>query len=310
MVDHLSRWPITKAIPDKEATTVANAILRNLYLNMVHLKFFSPTKVRSLSMILWPMCVRSSILNNILQALTQPGQMERQNFNKFLKASISKLCQKDIAAWDQVLDQILFAYRCCLHTSKGEAPYTLLCDKDPPLLVQKVTKCMEPYKGKNMLGKRIEQSRITLSMAAKMLERMRAKQKRHYQHWRATHKLQVCDLVLLKKHNADNMDLRWESNYRVVRLMSPWSAVVENQMSVKTKRCNVGDLKLKPPSKHWELKPSLISRGARFINHPVNLPDIDTWLWPATDSAPWSKGWCGHQVLVRRSIKVPTKLDL
>ena len=26
MVDHLTRWPIVKAIPDKEATTVANAI--------------------------------------------------------------------------------------------------------------------------------------------------------------------------------------------------------------------------------------------------------------------------------------------
>ena len=29
MVGHLTRWPIAKAIPDKEATTVANAILRN-----------------------------------------------------------------------------------------------------------------------------------------------------------------------------------------------------------------------------------------------------------------------------------------
>ena len=93
-----------------------------------------------------------------------------------------------------------------------------------------------------MLRKRIAQSRITLSMAAKMLERMRANQKRHYQHQRATHKSQVCDLVLLKKYNDDKMDLKWEQNYRVVRLTSHWSAVVENQMSGRTKRCNVGDL--------------------------------------------------------------------
>ena len=53
-----------------------------------------------------------------------------------------------------------------------------------------------------MLGKRIEQLQITLSTAAKMLERMRANQKRHYQHCKATHKFQVGDLVLLKKHNA------------------------------------------------------------------------------------------------------------
>ena len=86
-----------------------------------------------------------------------------------------------------------------------------------------------------MLWKRTKQSRITLSTAAKMLERMRPNQKRPYQHQRATHKFLVGDLVLLRKHNAYKMDLRWEPNYRVVRLMSPWSAAVENEMSGKTK---------------------------------------------------------------------------
>ena len=71
------------------------------------------------------------------------------------------------------------------------------------------------------------------------------------------------------------MDLRWEPNYRVVILMSPWSAVVVNQMSGKTKQCNVSNLKPKHPSKDWKLKPSPIGRAARFINHPDNLPDVD-----------------------------------
>ena len=32
MADHLTRWPIAKAIPDKEATTIANAIFEKLIL--------------------------------------------------------------------------------------------------------------------------------------------------------------------------------------------------------------------------------------------------------------------------------------
>ena len=84
---------------------------------------------------------------------------------------------------------------------------------------------------------------------------MWANQKWHYQHQRAIHKYQVGDLVLLKKHNADKMDFRWEPNYRVIRLMSPWLAVVENQISGKTKCCNVGDLKPKHPSEDWEINP-------------------------------------------------------
>ena len=71
------------------------------------------------------------------------------------------------------------------------------------------------------------------------------------------------------------MDLRWDPNYRMVRLMSPWSAVVENQISAKTKQCNVVDLKPKHPSKDWKLKPNSIARAARFIHHPDKLPDVD-----------------------------------
>ena len=198
-----------------------------------------------------------------------------ENFNKFLKASIRKLCQQDTASWDQVLDQILFSYRCCPHTSTGEALYTLLYNRDPPLPVQKLIQCVETYKGENPLGKRIEQSRVALSTAAKMLEKMRANQKRYYLNRRAAHKFQVGDLVLLKKHRTDKMDLKWEPNYRVVKHQSSWSAVVENQTNGRMKRCNVGDLKHKHPSEDWELKLSPIGRVARFVNHPDNLPEVD-----------------------------------
>ena len=96
-------------------------------------------------------------------------------------------------AWDQVLDEILFVYRCCPHTSSGQVPYTLLYNRDPPLPEQKLINCIEPYKGESTLGKRIEQLQITLSTTPKMVERMWANQKRHYQHRRATHKYQVGD---------------------------------------------------------------------------------------------------------------------
>ena len=65
------------------------------------------------------------------------------------------------------------------------------------------------------------------------------------------------------------------TNYRVIRLKSPWSMLVENQVSSKTKCCNVADIKPKHPAEDWELKPSSIGRAARFINHPDNLPNVD-----------------------------------
>ena len=222
------------------------------------------------------------------------------------------MCQEDTTAWDQVPDQILFVYRCCPHTSTGEAPYTLLYNRDPLLPAQKLIQCTESYKGENMLRKRIKQSWITLYTAAKMLERMRANQKRHYQHQRATHRYQVGDLVLLKKHNADKMDLRWESNYWVIRLTSPWSAVVENQISGKTKCCNVGDLKPKHLSEDWEIKPCSIGRAAKFINHPDKLPDVDIIpdcnMTQTVPHDPWDNVGTRYNLL--KSVRAPERLDL
>ena len=68
MVDHLTGWPIPKAIPDREATTVVNAIFEKLVLEHGALRFFCLTMAKNSLMILWPMSVKSKILNNILQA--------------------------------------------------------------------------------------------------------------------------------------------------------------------------------------------------------------------------------------------------
>ena len=38
MVDHLTSWPMVKDIPDKEITTVANAIYETLILEHTHLQ--------------------------------------------------------------------------------------------------------------------------------------------------------------------------------------------------------------------------------------------------------------------------------
>ena len=77
---------------------------------------------------------------------------------------------------------------------------------------------METYKGDNTLAKQIEQSRVTLSMAAKILEKMRKNQKRYYKNRKSTHTFKVGDLVLYQKHNKEKLDLKWEPNYRIIKL--------------------------------------------------------------------------------------------
>ena len=100
------------------------------------------------------------------------------------------------------------------------------------------------------------------------------------------------------------------TNYRVVKLPSPWSAPVEYQTNGRTKVCNAGDLKLKHPSKDWELKPSPIGRAAKFVNHPDYLSDVDIKLNPGHSIMSDAKDAIGTRYHLRRSVKAPMKLDL
>ena len=196
-------------------------------------------------------CEEFYIEQHFISPYTPRSNGKTENFNKFLKASIKKLCQEDKEAWDQVLPQILFAYRCCPHTSTGESPYTLVHGRDPVLPIHKLIKVTTPYQGESSLGESIEQSRVTLSIFAKMLEKMRKNQKRTYEGRKTIHKFKVGVLVLLKKHAQEKLDLKWEPNYRIIRLPTAWTAVNEYPVSSRTRRCNVGDLQKKHPHEDW-----------------------------------------------------------
>ena len=88
-----------------------------------------------------------------------------------------------------------------------------------------------------------------------MLERMQANQKRHCQHHKATHEFWVGDLVLLKKHNTDKMDLRWEPNYRVIRLKSLWSGWWKIKSVVKPNAATLVTLRPNTPQKTGHYNP-------------------------------------------------------
>ena len=136
MVDHLTRWPIAKAIPNKEATAVADAFFEKLMLEHGTPEvLLSNSGKEFTSDTLAYVCQEFNIEQHFTSPYTPRSNGKTENFNKFLKASIRKLCQEDTVAGDWVLNQILFTYRCFPPTSTGEGPYTLLYNRDPPLPV-------------------------------------------------------------------------------------------------------------------------------------------------------------------------------
>ena len=111
MIDQLTSWPIAVAIPDKEATTIAEAVGKNLIFQHGCPEIILSDNGKEFSNdTLAYVCDEFNIKQHFTSPYTPRSNGKTENFNKFLKASIHKLCQEDSAAWDQVLDPILFTY--------------------------------------------------------------------------------------------------------------------------------------------------------------------------------------------------------
>ena len=85
MVDHLTSWPMVKVIPDKKATTVANAIFKKFILEHGSPEILLSENGKEFTNDTWPLSARSLGLTNILLPLILQGQMARQ---RILKSSL------------------------------------------------------------------------------------------------------------------------------------------------------------------------------------------------------------------------------
>ena len=103
MVDHVTSWSMVKAILDKEATTVANAIFEKLILEHGSPEILLSDNGKEFSNdTLAYVCQVFGIEQHFTSPYTPRSNGKTENFNKFLKASIRILFQEDKTSWDQV----------------------------------------------------------------------------------------------------------------------------------------------------------------------------------------------------------------
>ena len=193
-------------------------------------------------MTLWHMSVMNLTSNSISLVHTHQDLMAKQKIlTNFLKPQFANSVRKTM------LHGIKCLTRSYSHTDvvltlqlvKHHIPCSI--SETHPYQFTKLIQPLEPYKGDDPLPKQIEKTQIALSIAVKWLGKKRENQKRHYKNRKSTHTFKVCDLVLLRKHNKDKLELKWEPNYRIIKLPHKMSAIVDNQFTGRTKRCNITD---------------------------------------------------------------------
>ena len=95
------------------------------------------------------------------------------------------------------------------------------------------------------IAKRIDEQRVMLTSAAKMLAKKRKDKKKSSRNRFLHHKFHVWDPVLLKEHNKGKFEFRRESGYRIIEFSNYGTARVRHKDYVEPKHCSVKDLKLR-----------------------------------------------------------------
>jgi len=272
-MDILTGWPIAIPIPNKQANTVANAILKHIVPEHGCPRFILSDNGREF---------KNHILDDVCETLgvkrvyTSPhhpqsnGRLE--NFHNFLKATVRKLSQSDPQSWDEKIPEVIGAYRMCPGLATHESPFFLLYGRDPCLPVHNLVMPQLRYLGDESHKLNLQDMRLAVSTAAKCL-----KKNRLFKHHKVSSipDFRVGDLVLYKNHQPSQWDLKWHTGYRVINVINDRCVEIENQSSGRKRKCNISDLKHKLPAENWSPQTQFFGRRAVYVNDPDRLPDIE-----------------------------------
>ena len=119
----------------------------------------------------------------------------------------------------------------------------------------------------------LEAHRLALAIAKKTLDEncFRTAQKTM---GRKPPSFNIADRVYFKYKQPIKWDLKWRPGYRIVKIKyNGHFLYIENQATRKVQSCNVKDVILEPSVELWNID-TQFGRAGKYINHPVNIPDI------------------------------------
>ena len=139
MTDYLTKWPEAFAVPNIEASTIAEILV-----DQVITRHGAPRTLLSdrgsnfLSKLVLEVCklINTNKANTTAYHPQTDGLVER--FNGTLAQSLSMYTSTNQTDWDVYIPAVLFGYRVSPHSSTGETPFYLLYGREPRLPVDVV----------------------------------------------------------------------------------------------------------------------------------------------------------------------------
>ena len=269
IIDHLTGWPDAFPIPDKSADAVVSTFI-NHYLP-VHMcpRYILLDNGTEFKNQLMDQVLQQLRINHIFSAPYHPQSTRKlEVFNKYLKPTLKKLCEKDPANWDKYINQVLTSYRVKKFCYSRN---TFLFDlwKRPKSIPTSTSGTNATFPRRSRIWK--TQLRTSHPHTSHCKEDTGNAQKTTD---RKLPSFQLGDRPSFKNKQPEKWDLKWRPGYRIVHIEYDGHYLhTENQATGKTRSCNVKDIVHGPPIEFWNID-TQFGRARKFINNPMNLTTI------------------------------------
>ena len=134
MQDRFTKWPEAVPLPNKAASTVADAVFRHLICRHgIPRNLHTDQGTEFNNVLLDRLSERLSMGRSSTTAYHPQANGQVERFNRTLIDSLRAYADSNPATWDRYLESVLFAYRTTPHAGLNETPFFLVYGRDPHL---------------------------------------------------------------------------------------------------------------------------------------------------------------------------------
>lgn len=214
--DDLTRFVQAYPIQDKQATTVAKALLNFCQHFGIPKRFHSDQGtefVNSITKQLMKLLGCNHTVSTTYHPQTN-GSLER--FHATLRDHIRMYHKRNKSDWDQIIPFAIMCHNTSVNQSTGFTPHELLFGYKPKSLYS--MKEQDDYTTNDYLRDLNERLKTSREIARRNVESMKERAKERYDsHIKNIAQYNVGDKVMLKVPNPNNLDIKWEGPYTISR---------------------------------------------------------------------------------------------
>lgn len=251
IIDHLSGWAESYALPDKTNENVWKCFRGDFFPRHGFPECLITDNGREFTARAFQAYLTGVGVKQITTTVYHPcsnGRSER--FNKSLKAMLTKLINGQRGNWDKELPNALMAYRNSVSSVTGHTPFHLMYGRRGRL---PLTRMLQPPSEEHVrpFGSRLDELAQALDAARVETENSRKYNRERLARKANAQKLEMGDTVIVAANEPLSLTAKWDHQYEVIRIegTTHW---VRHQTSGKTIKVHRDKLRLVDPEIVWD----------------------------------------------------------